>query len=243
MCSPTGLGLVDPDRAFLSAGGHSLAAARLIARLRGDLAVDLLMSAIVRDDPTLTQLVAAVTERLGRTRDRRRPDRTTTRPPPADAASASARSVSPPLVTAPLAPTMRRIWTWHRLHSDSPAYNVVRAGSAGWLRPAVLRAALADLTDRHEALRCAVTEPRPGEPEVVLADDVAVPLSVEVVRDGDGGWAADLDRALRRLADQPFAMDTRPCGGLELSAPAVRRSFLVLIMHHLIWTCAPPTWC
>ena len=101
-------------------------------------------------------------------------------------------------------------WTWHRLHSDSPAYNVRPCWVRRPLRPAVPRAALADLTDRHERSR-AVTEPAGrarGGP-----DDVAVPLSVEVVRDGDGGWAADLDRALRRLADQPFAMDTRPCGG------------------------------
>ncbi len=55
---------VAPDLGFLAGGGHSLAAARLIARLHLDLGVELPLSVILRDDPSLRELVTLV-ERLG----------------------------------------------------------------------------------------------------------------------------------------------------------------------------------
>ncbi|GIF62784.1 hypothetical protein Ais01nite_08190 [Asanoa ishikariensis] len=215
-------GMVD-DQAFVSAGGHSLAAARLIARLRTDLAVELPMSAILRDDPTLADLVAAVTSRLdGRSEP-------AVEPPPAP------DDTERPAV-APLGPTLRRIWTWHRLQPDSPAYNVVRVLSiAGRLQPAALRAALADLAERHEALRCAVEEPRPGQPSIVVGDAVTVPLSVEVVRTAEGDPAEAVEEAMYRLANRPFPMAAPPLWRVGLVyAPALDRTFLVLVMHHLI---------
>ncbi|HTF10596.1 MAG TPA: AMP-binding protein [Asanoa sp.] len=219
-------GPVDPHRPFLSAGGHSLAAARLIARLRSDLAVELPMSAIVRDDPTLVELVAAVTERLAGT-----PAASEAGPAPVGSPAAAGSPAA-----MPLAPTMRRIWTWHRLHPASPAYNVVRVLSlAGRTQPAALRAALADLADRHEGLRCAVVEAEPGRPEVVLGEPVTVPLSVEVVRGGEAESAAAVRAALYRIADRPFPMATAPLWRVGVVyAPAVDRSYLILVIHHLV---------
>ncbi len=129
----------------------------------------------------------------------------------------------------PLAPTLRRIWTWSRVYPDSPAYNVVRVVAVeGRPDPAGLRAALRDLAVRHEALRCAVVEPRPGQPEVVVTEPVPVPLTVEVLR-------GELDGALRRIADRPFAIDQAPLWRVGLvHAPAQRRTWLVLVMHHII---------
>ncbi|MEV4534075.1 AMP-binding protein [Asanoa sp. NPDC049518] len=214
----------DDEQAFVSAGGHSLAAARLIARLRTDLAVELPMSAILRDDPTLADLVAAVTSRLDGQVE------------PAPAAEQGPADVTDRPAEAPLGPTLRRIWTWHRLQPDSPAYNVVRVLSiAGRLQPATLRASLADLAARHEALRCAVVEPRPGQPSIVVGDAVTVPLAVEVVRTADGDPAEAVDEALYRFANRPFPMASPPLWRVGLVyAPALDRTFLVLVMHHLI---------
>lgn len=227
---------LDTDQTFLSAGGHSLAAGRLIARLRGELAVDVSMSAILREDPTLDELVALVDER-----SRTGAGSKTARPARADGGP-GARPGQP----APLAPTLRRIWTWHRLYPESPAYNVVRVLQLeGQLRPAPLRAALADLTVRHEALRCAVSEPAAGHPQVRLDDLVVPTLVVEVLPDAPpattavgadpNDWMAAVEPSLRRIADQPFAMDHPPLWRVGLVyIPAIRRSFLILVMHHLI---------
>ena len=43
----------DGGQTFVSVGGHSLAAARLVARLRRELGVDVPLSALLRDDPTM----------------------------------------------------------------------------------------------------------------------------------------------------------------------------------------------
>lgn len=212
------------QQAFLALGGHSLAAARLIARLREELQVDLPMSTILRADPTLDELVEAVRARLAAGR-------------PAGPAAAPPRPQErPSSSSAPLAPTLRRIWTWHRLHPDSPAYNVVRVLAVdGRVEPAPLRAALADLAARHEALRCAVAEPRPGEPEIVVPERVAVPLSVEVLRQHGDDPAAAVDQALYRIADRPFPLAKAPLwrvGAVYL--PARDRTWLILVTHHLI---------
>ncbi|WP_051723651.1 acyl carrier protein [Micromonospora chokoriensis] len=208
--------LADDQQAFLAGGGHSLAAARLIVRLREELQVDLPMSAILRDDPTMAELVEVVRARLAA---------------PRTAAALPPRPVSNPSSSAaPLAPTLRRIWAWHRLYPDSPAYNVVRVlAVAGRVEPAPLRAALADLGARHEALRCAVVEQRPGEPEIVVHDRVAAPLSVEVLRQ------ASVEEALYRIADRPFPLAKAPLWRVgAVHEPARDRTWLVLVMHHLI---------
>lgn len=217
---------IDPEAAFLDAGGHSLAAARLVARLRRDLAVELPVSAILRDDPTLAQLVEVVSDRLGAAGAA-----AAGTVPAAPEAAAPVTAAAPARGSAPLSPTTRRIWTWHRLHEDSPAYNVVRVLSlAGRPQPAALRSALADLSARHEALRCAVVERQSGQPEVVVGDPVPVPLTVEVVRP-----AAAVDEALYRVANRPFPMGTPPLWRVGLVyEPSSGRTFLILVMHHLI---------
>ena len=51
---------VEQGLSFVTAGGHSLAAARLVARLRGELGVEIPLSALLRDDPTADEFVAVV---------------------------------------------------------------------------------------------------------------------------------------------------------------------------------------
>ena len=218
---------VEDDRAFLDVGGHSLAAARLIARLRGDLAVELPMSAILRDDPTLAQLVDLVTRQL----DHGSAAAVAPSPSEVPAGSAPPRSGS-----APLAPNLRRIWAWHRLYPESPAYNVIRVlRITGRVQPAALRAALSDLSERHEALRCAVAEPETGQPEVVVQGRVAVPLSVEVVRPADDDPEGPVNEALYRAAGKLIPMTSAPLWRAGIVyAPALDRTYLILVMHHLI---------
>lgn len=221
---------LDPAAGFLAAGGHSLAAAHLIARLRADLGVDLPMSDVVADT-SFAGLVDVLAARLAA-------DEAVSAPPAAARGADAAGNADGPhagrAASAPLSAAMRPLWTWHRLHPDSPAYNVVRAIRIdGPVRPAPLRAAMADLSARHEALRCRVVEASPGEPRLVVGAPVAVPLSVEVVRtDGD---TAAVDTALARVAEQPFAMDAPPLWRLGLvRVPQTAQTWLILVMHHLI---------
>ncbi|MER7172854.1 condensation domain-containing protein [Streptomyces mesophilus] len=214
---------VPPDQQrFLTAGGQSLAAGRLIATLRADLGVDIPLAAVLRDNPSLDELVALVARRL------------------ADQPLATVAATTPPTASGPapsreaLPPSMRRVWTWHRLNPTSPAYNVVRVLRVdGRLDPTVLRTGLNDLVTRHEALRSAVVEERPGHPELVVGEGRPAPLTVQVLHDPSP--AAALQSALYDLAELPLPLHRAPLwrAGLIYS-PSTGQSWLALVMHHII---------
>jgi non-ribosomal peptide synthetase component F/acyl carrier protein len=247
----------EDDRRFLAVGGHSLAAARLIARLGADLGVHLPMSAILLADPTLAELIAAVAAQDGASRDplpgagadpHGGDTRTTTAggshlssssagSMAGSAAGSAAPAPASAFRSAALSPSLRRLWTWHRLHPESPAYNVVRVLDIhGRIKPTALRAAMADVAARHEALRCSIAEPAPGRPEFVLEDDVVVPLVVELLsEDADAVRAAARDAALQRIAEQPFPMDNAPLWRVGIVySPPLGHTWLILVMHHLV---------
>lgn len=217
----------DDGASFVGAGGHSLAAARIIARLRSELGVEIPLSALLRDDPDLAGFAAAVAEQ-------------TSAAAPSAGPAPAAETVAPARQPAlPLAPTMRRIWTWHRLYPTSPAYNVLRTlRIEGRIRPAALRAATADLADRHEALRCSLYRSERGEPWIRVGEPVPVPVSVRVLATPEGSTAdpmAAVDEALHRFAAAPLPLDTAPLWRLGVVyVPALGCTFLMLVIHHVI---------
>jgi non-ribosomal peptide synthetase component F/acyl carrier protein len=214
---------IDESASFVGAGGHSLAAARIIARLRSELGVEIPLSALLRDDPDLAGFAATVAEQASAVAP-------APAPPPAAVAATPMRQPA-----LPLAPTMRRIWTWHQLYPTSPAYNVVRTVRIeGRIRPAALRAATADLAARHEALRCSVYQAKPGEPWIRVGEPVPVPVSVQVLSTTDDPMTA-VDEALYRIAAEPLPLDTAPLWRLGVVyVPALGCTFLVLVIHHVI---------
>ncbi|MFI9273248.1 amino acid adenylation domain-containing protein [Kitasatospora sp. NPDC052896] len=127
---------IGPEDNFLTLGGHSLTAARLATLVRAELGVEL----SIRDlyaNPT----PAALAERL-----------------------THAPAALPPLLALPrparipLSATQASLWFLEQLDATTPTYNmplVLRPHHA--LDTAALRAALADLTDRHEILRTRLT--------------------------------------------------------------------------------------
>ncbi|MGW5572416.1 amino acid adenylation domain-containing protein [Nocardia thailandica] len=130
------LGTVDVglDDDFFDRGGNSLLATRAIARIDAALATDL----VVRDlfeAPTVAALAARV-----------RPGAVTAARPPLT--PAAERGV------IPLSPAQQRMWLLNRIDPDSPAYNIpLVLRLTGALDTSALRYAVADVLERHEALR------------------------------------------------------------------------------------------
>ncbi|MEU4706191.1 amino acid adenylation domain-containing protein [Nocardia salmonicida] len=122
------------DDNFFDRGGNSLLATRAIARIDQALSTDL----VVRDlfeAPTVGSLAARV-----------RPG--------------SVTAPRPPLIPAqdrgviPLSPAQQRMWLLNRIDPDSPAYNIpLVLRLRGALDTSALRYAVADVLERHEALR------------------------------------------------------------------------------------------
>ncbi|MFF2087863.1 amino acid adenylation domain-containing protein [Nocardia sp. NPDC058176] len=122
------------DDDFFDRGGNSLLATRAIARIDQALGADL----VVRDlfeAPTVGALAARV-----------RPGAVVAPRPPLT--PAQDRGV------IPLSPAQQRMWLLNRIDPDSPAYNIPLAlRLRGALDTSALRYAVADVLERHEALR------------------------------------------------------------------------------------------
>ncbi|MER7278466.1 amino acid adenylation domain-containing protein [Dactylosporangium sp. NPDC000244] len=211
-----GLPAVGVREDFFALGGHSLLAARVAARVRGVFGADLALRDVF-DAPT----VAALAARL----------------------DSAARPARPPLLPGAatgevLSPAQRRLWFLERLEGPSATYNLPLAVELdGALDVGALRAALADLTARHEPLRTIFPE-RDGRPAAVLRP-AGVELTVESIGSaGPIGSAADVEAAVRRPFDITREIPIRA----TLFAAGPDRHVLLLVVHHIAgdeWSLTP----
>lgn len=231
--APDTAGLQPPPRGvpFSAAGGHSLAAARIVAGIRAELGRRVSLADLLRADPTPDELAAMVAAA-----------------PPADARSTQAPGPvsSHTHDRAPLSRRMLPVWAFHRLHTKSAAYNVLRVVTvAGRAEPRLLRAAAEAVSQRHDALRCRVREQDTGHPELLVRPSVTPAIGVQViqVRDDPAADGADwetwappqVETALRDAADRPFDMTSAPLWRLHLIfVPGLNRTWLLFASHHLI---------
>ncbi len=216
--APVGL-----DDNFFELGGHSLLIARVLARMRQVVGVDLPVRALF-EFPTVRALAREVAS-----------------------ARQEAGEALPPLVPVdrsgllPVSFAQQRLWFLDRLAPDSPAYNIPLAFALdGRLDAAALAAALAELVRRHETLRTRFVEVD-GEPwqEVLAPPGLPLPL-VDL-----GGLAAasarlDAERARLVAAEAGRAFDLT--GGTPLRASLLRmppsageRHLLLLTFHHVAY--------
>ncbi|WP_194963238.1 non-ribosomal peptide synthetase, partial [Streptomyces eurocidicus] len=206
------LGLPDPvgvDGDFFELGGHSLLATRLISRARTALDAELTIRDLF-EAPTVAELVRRASG----------PDAAGARP----ALVAAERPAELPLSHA-----QRRLWVVQQMEGTSAAYHfplVMRLRGAFDL-PA-WRAALGDVTARHEALRTLITEHEGRALQRVLPPEEAHPV-VEHVRAGH-------EEAPRVVADavaRPFDLAVEP----PLRATVVELGpddhIAVLLLHHI----------
>ncbi|MGE0862777.1 MAG: non-ribosomal peptide synthase/polyketide synthase, partial [Vicinamibacterales bacterium] len=205
--------VTDRTANFFDLGGHSLVAARLVARIRERLGVEAPLR-LVFEQPVLHEQAAAIEQyRTG--------------------------AVRPPIVHVPNAPvtlTAAQQRLWFLAEQEGAALGATYTISAalsvtGRLDEPALRRALVALTARHDSLRVNVQN-LDGQPAVALRDPYD-PLQVVVLRDEatDEG-VADLARA---HAATPFDLATDPLLRLTLvqTASGAPRA-LFFSIHHLI---------
>ncbi|MDX3798339.1 non-ribosomal peptide synthetase [Streptomyces sp. AK04-3B] len=199
---------------FFDLGGHSLLATRLISRARTELGAELAIRDLF-EAPTPEKLAP----RAGGARGRARP-------------GLAALPARPALI--PLSAAQRRLWLVERITGGGAAYHfplVFRVRGA--LDPDALRAALTDVTHRHEALRTRFVE-RDGVPyqQIVPVQEARPQFSIVDVgeSEGEGGpAAARIAQAQRR----PFDLS----GELPVRAEVFRLSaddhVVALVLHHI----------
>ncbi|MFJ4478012.1 non-ribosomal peptide synthetase, partial [Streptomyces xanthochromogenes] len=143
-------------------------------------------------------------------------------------------------VVFPLSFAQRRLWFLGQLEGPGATYNVpFGLRFVGGLDVPALQAALNDVMERHEALRCVFPE-QDGVPrqEVLRPDQARVELRLSDVT------ADELARVMSEVAARPFDLerDIPVRAWLFRLAPQVH--VLVLVMHHIAcdgWSLAPLT--
>ncbi|UED87496.1 non-ribosomal peptide synthetase [Streptomyces profundus] len=212
-----GLPSVPAHGDFFGLGGSSLLVMRLVARVREELGVQLTAHDVFAG-PTVAQLRPLLDATV---EGRRRP--------PLGPRARPAR--------LPLSPAQERLWFLHRLDGGSVAYNIPFAlRLRGELDVPALRAALVDLTARHETLRTVLPEHLGAPVQRVLAPDEPPDLAIADIAEAELPARLDTDRTHR------FDLET----GAPLRAVLYRlgpaEHVLSLVVHHIAvdgWSLAP----
>jgi amino acid adenylation domain-containing protein len=208
------------EESFFEHGGHSLAAMRLIARIREALGAELPLHRVF-ETPTVAALARAI---AGEAR--------------------SGRSVAPPLVPVsratplPLSFAQQRLWFLHRLEPASPVYNMPAAlHLPGRLDRAMLAAALGEVARRHESLRtrCIAIDGELGEPVQTVDPPAGVPLpEIDLAGLPAARRLEEARRLARAEALHPFDLARGPLLRTALVRLGEAEQLLLLTMHHVI---------
>ncbi|MFJ6462467.1 amino acid adenylation domain-containing protein [Streptomyces sp. NPDC091387] len=202
-------GSVGIDSDFFDLGGHSLLATRLVSRARTALDAELAIRDLF-EAPTVAELVARATHSDGAARPALtagdRPDR------------------------LPLSHAQQRLWVIQQIECTSAAYNFSLAlRLRGPLDLAAWRTALADVTERHEALRTVFfTAPDGQVCQRVLPAEQAHPV-VECLRATEDEIPGIIDTAVNRPFDLAAELLLRTTV-VELS---LEEHVVVLLLHHI----------
>ncbi|MFE5547316.1 amino acid adenylation domain-containing protein [Streptomyces sp. NPDC056534] len=203
-------GAVGIDSDFFDLGGHSLLATRLVSRARTALDAELAIRDLF-EAPTVAELV--------------------------ERAAASRGAARPALVAAerpdelPLSHAQQRLWVIQQIECTSAAYNfplVMRM--RGTFDRVAWSAALADVTDRHEALRTLFAE-RESDGQAyqrILPAGTAAPV-VEHLRATEDEVPGIVDAAVGRPFDLASELPIRATV-VEL---APDEHVVVLLLHHI----------
>jgi amino acid adenylation domain-containing protein len=214
-----GLPAVGRDESFFELGGHSLLAARLAARVRRALGVELPLRRLF-EAPSVEALARAVE------------------------AAPRVAGDSAPLVPVdrtgplPLSFAQERFWFVDRLGGGA-AFNMPAAARLrGALDADALQRALDALVERHEMLRTAFVE-RGGVPAQLVVHGLRV-----VIDRRDAVSVEEARGIAQRLADTPFDLAQAPLMRVALLRTAPGEHVLVIVLHHILadgWSLATLT--
>ncbi|MBB5873909.1 amino acid adenylation domain-containing protein [Allocatelliglobosispora scoriae] len=202
---------------FFERGGHSLLAARVLARLRAATGVDLPMRDLFAH-PTLEGLAAALTaardEQTGAEADTWQPD-----------------PAAPPVLSF----GQERLWFMDQFAPGTAAYTIAAGVRLrGPLDESALRAALTALVRRHEPLRSRFPVDADGMPTVVVEPDGELALATASVTHLPADERETAAQSLfTRTTATPFDLAAGPVARALLVALDTDDHVLLLAVHHI----------
>ncbi len=205
---------------FFSLGGHSLVAARVVARAASMFGVELSIRQLF-ESPTIAELA----ELMGALRNE------------------GAHVLIEPLTKVdrsqlkrlPLAYGQMRLWILEQMEGELTAYNMPYAWRLrGALDREALRSALESIIERHESLRTTI-KVVDGKPVQVIQTGVQFELPVEDFKglEEGGAYSDALARRRQREAESPFDLANDLMLRCVLLQLADEDHLLLLTMHHI----------
>lgn len=212
----------EPGADFFRTGGHSLAAARVVTRLRRDLGVNVPVRMLF-DHPTLAAFSEAVHEvavTIGS--DLVAPS---IEEHPEDSARITRQQGGRPV---PLSFGQERMWLVEQTGGATPFSNMAFAiRLRGPLHVDALERAITEIHHRHEVLRT-VFDDSAGEVRQVVKD--LVPVSLEIVDCVD---LTEADRLAREFTSAVYRLDAEPPIRWRMCRIGAEDHLLVLGVHHI----------
>ncbi len=200
---------------FFALGGQSLLGARVVARLRHALGVDLPLRALF-EHRTIAGLAAQVESS----------------PPYEETGDTEPLVPLPRGGGLPLSFGQERLWFLDRLEPGSPVYNMPGAVRLrGSLDPTALRDAITAIAGRHEVLRTAFPAPE-GSPVQVALPRLDLRL-LQVDLSGIEDARAEVRRLSSEEALLPFDLETGPPMRAALLRLREEEHVLLLTVHHI----------
>ncbi|WP_109752317.1 non-ribosomal peptide synthase/polyketide synthase, partial [Mycolicibacterium fortuitum] len=214
-----GLDRVGVDDSFFDLGGDSLSAMRLVAAINKSLNAGISVRSLF-DAPTVAGLATCVG---------------------GEEASLEPLVAGERPAVVPLSFAQSRLWFLDQLQGPSPVYNMTAAFRiSGALNCDALRAALADVVDRHESLRTMFAAPD-GVPRQVIVAAGQAEFGWDVV-DATDWTATRLQEAIDSASQHTFDLATE----IPLRARLFRLSddehVLTAVVHHIAadgWSITP----
>lgn len=209
-----GVERVGIDGNFFALGGHSLAATRLVSRIRAVAGVEIPLRTLF-EHPTVADLAPQL-DRAEKTvhplECRQRPEH------------------------LPLSFAQQRLWFIDQLQKSSTEYNLPMAFRLrGKLDAKILERAVAAIVERHEALRTRFVK-ADGEPVQVIEPNLAVPLRLEDVTGlSDDAKRQHIGIALRDELETPFDLTRGPLLRMKLFRVGENDHVFLYTFHHIIF--------
>ena len=213
-----GVDRVGIDDSFFALGGHSLLATRLVNRIRAILNAELSVRDFFRC-PSVAEVAALLDTAVS---DAVRP--------------ALTRHARP--ADLPLSYAQQRLWFLAGIEGQDRAYHIpLTLRLTGSLDRDALKAAVQDVTGRHESLRTRFPQ-RNGTPrqEVLELEAIGPVLNMTAARPGE------LPTLLGEVYGRPFDLATEPPIRATLAVLDDTESVLALSLHHIAsdgWSMAP----
>ncbi|MGA6208782.1 amino acid adenylation domain-containing protein [Nocardia testacea] len=232
---------------FFELGGHSLLAARLISMIRAEFGLEIDMR-VPFDTPTVGGLAAYIVTEfqnefgidIDDMADFDEADAEPADDPAAENPGPARGPVRPALVRrdrperTPLNYSQRMYWLQRRMEGAIDGENVTYpVRFDGPLDIEALRAAITDVSARHESLRTTFPE-HEGVPYQHIAPPAPVPLPVIDLREGGADPAERLETELAADAAYVFDLGTEIQLRVRLLVLDERTHVLSILMHHII---------